>query len=136
MEAAKTEVEQLHRFFQDWFNGDLPNTDAAFARFDTVMGEAFEMVVPAGATVPRPALMKGLRGAYGKNKHAPCRIWIEAVSVRQLADGLVLVAYQEWQEMDGQVKGRQSTAIMRQVGDKPNNLVWQHLHETWLPSRH
>ena len=55
------------------------------------------------------------------------------MAVRLLGDGMFLVSYQEWQDMDGRTRGRRSTAVMKRVEGKPNDLAWLHVHETWMP---
>ena len=42
----QTEIIELHRFFEKWFNGDLPDNDESFSRFSEVMALEFVIVSP------------------------------------------------------------------------------------------
>jgi hypothetical protein len=133
---CQAEVTELHRFFQDWFNGAIPDDDETFARFAGVMDAGFVIVTPEGRTVERAALVEGLRGAHGRWRQEgkdPGRIWIDKVDVRHEGDGLTAVTYEEWQKFDGRVRGRISTALLRANSGTPNGIEWLHVHETWLP---
>lgn len=133
---CRAEVTELHRFFQDWFNGVVPDDDTTFDRFAGVMGEGFVIVTPEGRAVERAALVEGLRGSHSRWRQEgndAGRIWIENVDVRHEKDGLTAVTYEEWQECDGRVRGRISTALFRANNGTPNGIEWLHVHETWLP---
>ena len=133
---CRAEITELHQFFQDWFNGAVPDDHRTFARFAGVMGEGFVIVTPEGRAVERAALVDGLRGAHGRWRpegKSGGRIWIENVDVRHASDGMTAVTYEEWQEVDGRVRGRLSTALFGAKPGAPNGLEWLHVHETWLP---
>lgn len=136
--ACKQEVVDLHRFFQEWFRGELPKTDAAFERFAGVMNGSFHIVSPAGRKTAIEPLKKGLHGAHGSWSSASVespgsKIWIENMHFQKLSDDLGFVTYEEWQIKDGPAKGRLSTAIFERDSQAPNGVRWLHVHETWLP---
>lgn len=136
-ERAEREVEELHRFFQDWFNGEVENTDDAYSRFSEVLAQGFVIVGPGGVAQERQDLLDGLRRAYAPEGTEPVELWIENFRLhRQLPteDGdLVLVSYQEWQQRGESRRGRLSSALLREHPGTPNGLEWLHVHETWLP---
>jgi len=129
-----TEIAELHAFFEDWFVGRLPNDHSTFARFADAMGEGFEIVSPAGTAMGRDDLLALLRSAHGSSAEGALRIWTDNVSVRSLGDGLTLARYEEWQESDGETKGRLSSAVLRAHSSAPGGFLWLSVHETWLPS--
>jgi hypothetical protein len=131
IEICRHEIEELHQFFQDWFNGDLPETDANFARFSDVMANDFEMVSPNGRSVPITLLQPALRQRYNSWQNG--RIWIENVRVHWQKGDLLLMVYEEWQAVDGEENGRLSSVLLQQQTNLPNNLLWLYVHETWLP---
>ena len=132
---CEREVIELHRFFERWFSGELPDTDEAFARFESVMGSDFEIISPSGKRMDRSELIDSLRGAHGRwsRDRIRGRIWIEDVNVRYIEGQNALVLYEEWQEIDGQTRGRLSSAVFSLADGAPNGVVWRHLHEVWLP---
>jgi len=131
IENCRREIEELHQFFQDWFNGDLPQTDESFVRFADVMAADFEMVSPNGRSTTISNLQPALRQRYGSWQNG--RIWIENVRVHWQKGDLLLVVYEEWQVVDGEKNGRLSSALFQQQPDLPNDLLWLYVHETWLP---
>jgi hypothetical protein len=136
MEArCEKEVVELHQFFEEWFNGVLPPTDEAFRRFEVVMAERFMIISPEGVTTERQELAERLRQAHGiwRRTGRPGRIWIENLRVRHRVGQQAMVLYEEWQEIDGETRGRLSTAVLQQRTATPNGVEWLHLHEVWLP---
>lgn len=130
------EVVQLHRFFQDWFNGTLDKTDENFRRFGEVVAEEFQIILPNGEMTDREDILVRVRDAHGGNAASgtPIRIWIDAFRSRPIDAGLQLVTYQEWQQTDADPRGRRSTAVMRARPGTPNGVEWLHVHEVWLPA--
>lgn len=132
-EACREEILELHRFFQDWVLGVLPNDDEAFARLTGVLTNGFAIVSPDGRIDRREALVEGIRARHGAERDRGYRIWIENVQLRTTKNQLHIVVYEEWQETEGSVKGRLSTAILIDRKGTPNGVAWMHVHETWLP---
>lgn len=129
-ESCRREVIDLHAFFQDWFQGDLPATDQAFERFSAALAPGFEFVTTSGGVRTRDETLAGVRGAHASD--AETRIWTKNERVTPLADGLHLVVYEEWQVRAGEERARISTAIMRENEEAPGGLEWLHVHETWI----
>jgi len=128
---AIDEVVALHRFFEAWFRGDLPTTDAAFARLDEALDPEFEMVGPGGTVTGRAPLLDGLRAMHGA--HPAMSIRVERARISTSTPDVVILRYEEWQTRQGETRGRLSTVVFRDDADAPHGLVWVHLHEVWLP---
>jgi hypothetical protein len=60
---------------------------------------------------------------------------VKEVAVRLLSPQLALTTYEEWQEIEGKVTARVSTAVFKQKANTPNGVEWLHVHETWLEVR-
>ncbi len=136
-QRCSDEVVQLHQFFQDWFNAAIPPTDEELGRFSSVMAERFVIISPNGELTERDALLERLRAAHGiwSEMSRPCRIWIENLQVRHQVGDQILVLYEEWQEIEGESRGRLSTALFRRREGTPNGVEWMHVHEVWLPDQ-
>ena len=96
------------------------------------MAEGFEIISPNGGRMTRAEILNRVRGGHGADQGKGFRVWIENYQSRPLTDGFLLVTYEEWQEQDGEKRGRVSTAVFRKSSDAPNGVVWLHVHETWL----
>lgn len=129
--AIESEVAELHRFFEQWFAGDLPAT--ALARLDRALAPGFTMVTPDGATSDRAGVILAVRSAHGcAASGGPDRIRVRDVRVRHRAGAVALATYEEWQRSGGVDRGRLSSALFATEADGPNGVRWLHLHETWL----
>ncbi|MEZ4512872.1 MAG: hypothetical protein R3C62_13455 [Chloroflexota bacterium] len=129
-EQCRQEILDLHRFFEEWFAGRLPESDEAFARATVALGEAFVLVSPNGRLTDRHTLMNGLRGEHNGRSHF--RIWIEKFQLQQQQGDIAIATYEEWQEIGDTVTSRQSTAVFQQDFATPNGVKWLHVHETWI----
>lgn len=143
-ERCRREVEELHAFFEGWFNDDLPMPDDAFKRFEDALDDSFEIVTPDGVERPKPEIVELVRGAHSTRKSAldpriapkaPVRIRVVHRGRRPLGQHLHLVVYEEWQSHASAEKGRISTALLTEVHPtrhRPYGLAWLHVQETWI----
>lgn len=131
---VEREVVELHQFFQDWFNGQLDDTDDAFARFDGALAPGFVIVGPDGGARGREDILRIVRESHSSAAgDAPIRIWIEDVHIHRREGDLTFATYEEWQERAGEEpRGRISTVVFKDDEGGPNALRWLHVHETWL----
>ncbi|MEM7034645.1 MAG: hypothetical protein AAF629_34205 [Chloroflexota bacterium] len=130
------EIEDLHKFFVDWFCATLPQTKEAFHRFSGVMAAEMHMTTPDGQKLSNEQLIKDLWQAYG-HRHMQrdyFRIWIENIQIQSESSTDATVSYEEWQQIDdkGTQTRRQSSVLFRRRKDTPNGLEWVKVHETWL----
>ena len=136
-QRLSAEIVELHQFFQDWFNGVLPPTDETFERFSSVMADDFVIISPGGELTELDQLLHRLRDAHGiwRELSRPGSIWIENLRVRHQVGDQALVLYEEWQEIEGEPRGRLSTALFQRRDGLPNGVEWVHVHEVWLPNQ-
>lgn len=132
-ERCVAEVEELHRFFEEWFAGSVEQTGKGLQRFIGVLADDFELISPDGIQIGRVALIGRIRKAHGIHRDHNARNQVEAIRVRAVGPGLYLVSYEEWQQRDGSPRGRLSSALLRERAGTPNGLEWVHVQETWLP---
>ncbi len=129
-DACRNEIDVLHRCFEAWFNGRVPRTPEVFNRMETVLGEAFVIVMPHGGKLARAPLLKVLYEAY--TGRPGIRIWIENIRVLEEDHALVVAEYEEWQEEGGETTSRHSTVVFSRNDAMPNGLEWLRVHETWF----
>lgn len=134
-DMAAAEVRELHAFFEEWFSGERPRTDAEIARLENALGAGFQLLDPEGDVVPRSAIIESVEQRHGAatDGQAPDRIDVEAIEPRFERDTVCLLTYEEHQRTDGSWRGRRSSALFEAAPDAPGDVVWRHLHETWLP---
>ncbi len=135
-ENVQREIKGLHTFFERWFLGSLPNNTETFERCTEALGPGFELVTPGGRVLTRAEITAQVREAHGSRAATPggFRIWIEGFACRPLGGGRSLARYEEWHELEGARRGRLSTAVFRSEPGAPNGILWEHVHETWLPT--
>lgn len=134
-ETSAAEVRELHAFFEDWFTGERPRTDAEIARLENALGAGFQLLDPEGAVVPRSAIIDSVeqRHRAATDGKAPDRIEVEAIEPRFEREEVCLLTYEEHQRTEGTWRGRRSSALFEAAPAAPGDVVWRHLHETWLP---
>lgn len=130
---CRREVEELHGFFVEWFNGAVPETDETFARAASAIADDFELVSPRGSRDDRDSILKEIRGAHGGRAGQGFSMVIEDFRVKLAEPPLCIVTYVERHHSDEQSTARLSTAVFRERSDAPEGVEWIHLHETWLP---
>ncbi|MFW5921043.1 MAG: hypothetical protein ACOCUS_04330 [Polyangiales bacterium] len=131
---CRREVEDLHAFFVEWFNGAVPQSEETFARATSALAGDFELVSPRGARDDRESILREIRGAYGGREGQGFSVAIEDFRVKLVQSPLCVVTYVERHRSDEQSAARLSTAIFREREDAPEGVEWVHLHETWLPN--
>lgn len=137
IDSCRREVEELHAFFQVWFEATVPDDDATFARVAEALAEDFELITPDGRRRDRDTILASIRDGYGDHagEGKEFRIEIHDVRGRLLVDDGALLTYEEWQVSDGSENRRLSSAWFRRVEEAPRGVRWIHLHETALPER-
>jgi len=128
----ETEVVQLHHFFQEWFNGDISLNDRIFSRLSDTLDPEFIMITPDGKHLNQRTVLESVRVGYGKREGM--QIWIKNVTLHHQIGKVVIATYEEWQDIDGRITTRISSAIFTSKPGNPNSIYWLHLHETWKPS--
>ncbi len=133
-ELCRAEVYEFHRFLVKWFTGRERPDKLLFVEFSDVLAPDFRLVSPAGRIFTRTELEARVWEAYGAHGRDPnpFRVWVERFEGRPLGEGHHLVLYEEWQEVKGETKVRQSSAVFRKSEHARNGVDWVHVHETWL----
>ncbi|MDJ0753882.1 MAG: hypothetical protein QNJ45_10215 [Ardenticatenaceae bacterium] len=123
------EIVRLHRFFVEWFTGQLPKSKEAFAAFADCMATGFAIVGPNGRLTELEELEKGLYDIHGR--YDDFDIKIKNVVLRRAFGNWAIVTYEEWQVVDGEQTARLSSVLMEE-DRRSGRLEWLHVHETWL----
>ena len=133
-DILELEINELHTFFQQWFNGEIPQSNLVFQRFTTVLHPRFLLITPEGKKYNKSEIGKQIWDAYGSRnpQKDPFTIWIENYTYLGKFDTIFLVNYEEWQIQKSVKKGRVSTAIFEKSNNDHNNVRWILVHETWL----
>ncbi|NJN83341.1 MAG: DUF4440 domain-containing protein [Caldilineaceae bacterium] len=131
IDHCRSEIKQLHRFFEQWFQATIPNTDEAFARLPAVIHPSFALISPEGSRTERQALLTWIRNTHGARPSL--RLWTEQIEPVYVETDLALLVYHEWQEGEAARSARISSALFRRAADAPCGVQWVHVHETWLP---
>ncbi|MCE7734966.1 MAG: hypothetical protein GPJ54_08825 [Candidatus Heimdallarchaeota archaeon] len=121
------EIEELHEFFQNWFNGTIPQSE--FTRFTEVMNASFQMISPQGELIIRSVLVGSLEKSYGKN--SSIRISVAKTVVHEISPDFYLATYNEIQHQGDNTTTRISSALFQRNEKLTNNYMWLHVHETW-----
>ncbi|GMQ93688.1 MAG: hypothetical protein BMS9Abin12_1168 [Acidimicrobiia bacterium] len=124
--AVRTEIERLHRFFEDWFTG---GDGHSITEFSDCLDTQFFIVSPSAETLDKETIVAGVVAHFGQGR---VEITIENVSVAREDRGLIVATYEEHQHRQGQRTVRVSTVGMAADADTPGGYRWLFVHETWL----
>ena len=127
---ARREIEELHKFFVDWFTGKSVQ-HMEFATCERAFAPDFAMITPSGDRHDRKTIVDRLRQARGSARGA------FAIAIREprtvwLRDDAILVEYIEQQSRDGRTTRRRSTALLTPDQTAPRQMLWRFLQETWM----
>ena len=130
-ERFANEVVDLHRFFQDWFNGAVPKSEKVFRRVEVAWPEPFTLVDPKNGIHASASLLRdtfNLHGAFPE-----LRIQIRALAISEIPDTLVAVArYEEWHVDENETEGRMCSATLLRQSEASAEVRWVHIHESKL----
>ncbi|MBD8514048.1 DUF3291 domain-containing protein [Photobacterium sp. CAU 1568] len=126
---CKKEVDDLHDFLQQWFQGEISNTSENRELLSSRFDQFGELLSPDGLIEPFHCLENRFNSAHGKFLNA--KIWITGFTPVLLNNKDILVKYTEWRQIDGETNVRFTTALLSEKNKAPNGIVWKHIHETW-----
>lgn len=130
---AVQETIELHDFLEAWFVGRLPQTQAAFARFDQALAANFVIVGPDGTLADREQVVQAVYADWGRwHDDEAARIVIKNPVTRHQHGDHTTVTYEEWQTTKDGTVARLSTVDLHTNPNAPLGLQWTHLHETWI----
>lgn len=130
MAHYRTEIEELHGFFQAWLGGVPHEGEVRFERLERALAPGFTFVTPGGRALERSAVVEGVRS--GRSSRPGLRIEVGDPRLLHDAGDLLVATYEEWQHEGERTTGRRSTVVFRRDEDGPNGLRWLHVHETWI----
>lgn len=132
---CRREVEQMYKFFQDWFTAHIPQGDYYLNQIKRSFAEDFQIITPEGHSLSRLDVTHQLKESYGAQKNRyTYRREIENFDGRSLTSKgeIFLCTYEEHQIIDDEKKIRLSTALFRKNQEAPNGVEWVHLHGIWI----
>lgn len=130
IENCKKEIITLHRFFEEWFKGNLPDDEKTFSRITGVLCDDFLIVSPDGKITDKSGLTAGLKMAH--NRWNTGTIQIKNIKGRNISGDICMLIYEEWQTTPDGTTTRLSSALFQREENAPNGVKWIHLHETWI----
>ncbi|MER9316243.1 DUF4440 domain-containing protein [Mesorhizobium sp. M0659] len=125
---VEREIVEQHRFFVDWYNGQLKADD--FARFEDSLAPGFLMLTTRGTVLSRPSVVAFVRANCASEPGA-FAIDIQDVRIGYRDGRTVVATYFEIQHRGTSQTKRISTAVFSRGSTRTTGLVWEHLHETW-----
>lgn len=127
------EITEFFKFFSDWFDGAIPNTDEQYSRISRVIPADSTFISHKGEMITaRSFFMNSIRTAHSTIP----QLHMQAKNIQlQWENGdLALIIFEEWSIAPIPVTGgRLCSAIFRKNPNTPNGIEWLHFHETLLP---
>lgn len=125
-----TEIERLHRFFEDWYGGV---GDRSIGEFADSLDDAFYIISPGGDVSNKESIV-GTVDDLGGNGDVEIRI--RNVKLRLVrAPGIRIVTYEEHQRGPSATAAMISTVGLLPDPLRPGGFAWLFVHETFLQLR-
>lgn len=131
-EQCQKEIEELHQFFEQWYNGVIPCSKDHLTRLENSLSYNFNLITPEGKLFDKETIVDIVKRAYGTRKEHQLIIWTKNFQFKELTPNYMMVIYEEWQKINEIDVGRISTAIFRKNNLINSGVEWLHVHETWL----
>ncbi len=128
IEKYKKEIEELHRFFVEWYTGILKNSEEHFSRFKDVMAGTVHFVGTDGSVADKNDLLNWIKQAWAGYATGEFNIKIKEFKLMHETKETALVSYQEWQNFRGKTLILVSSVLLSKTENRYNNLEWQHIH--------
>ena len=125
----RSEVDELHQFFQALFLAEVESTDRA----DDAFGPDFTFVGPDGARSGRNEVLAQLEA--GRGHSSKLRIDIEGHRAIVETDAVIVAEYIEVHHFAEGGNRRRTTVVFDVDPTGPNGVRWRHVHETFLPPK-
>lgn len=122
----RTEIIELHDFFQAYFLGQEDSLD----RVEAALHAGFSIVGPNGGVSDRATTLEMLRGGHGHTESLVIRTLDHALLHQ--TDDVLVASYIERHELSTDTNDRLSTVVFGIDPTGPNGVRWLRVHETWL----
>ena len=127
----EAEIIRLHKFFTDWYNGNISNTDTNFNTLKESLHEKFYIITPNGQYIDFFKILDYVQNSYNsKTKEQEFTIEIKNINHRYSFETIHVYTYEEWQIQDNVKTHRVSSAVFKE--EKPDKIQWVAVHETWF----
>lgn len=130
LKDVRREIEDLHVFFVDWFNGKAPKSALA-SRFSARFHRDFVFISPDGNVLQLDQLTAGITSAYGKTPGV--RIKVRDVQIRHDLGQYLVATYTEWQIGSKRASRTNNGRLSSVILSKQWPMQWVQVQETWLP---
>lgn len=128
-DAWKTEIIELHEFFEDYFLGRLPLD--ALERADAAFDPHFTMVGPDGVLRNRVTIMQMLHDGHHHTDDLSITT-TEHHLIHEDADTVVAGYVERHDLRDERTNERRTSVVFLRDPAAPNGLAWRHAQETWI----
>jgi hypothetical protein len=124
IELARSEIDELHAFFQAWYRG--VDTDG-IARVAGVLATEFELLASTGECLSRAQLLSELAGERGA--YPNLEIGIVYLGSRFTGQNAASIEYIEQHVENGQIDKRLCCALLRRSQSESRPVEWVAIYE-------
>ena len=125
----RTEIDELHAFFEAYFLGRLERTD--IGRVERALARDFTMLGPDGTESDRATTLSAIENGHDHTE----ALEITVTEHRLIAstDDHVVATYVENHTLADRTNHRVATVVFTRDPAGPNGLRWVRVQETWRP---
>lgn len=131
---AIAEIERLHVFFTEWFQGSIP-AGSLGPELAEALHQDFEYIMPSGTMLKRDKLLTSIGDMHGSNPAFRIEIREPRLVTSYASPSALLMTYVEAQfGAKASVPAdnlRRTSVVFDASGQR---LLWRYIHETALPA--
>lgn len=127
----RTEIDELHAFFEAYFLGRIPEDE--IGRAERALARNFTMVRPDGVEADRAATLSSILDGHGYADVLEITVTEHRLIIS--TDQHVVSTYVENHRLRDRTNHRVATVVFERDPDGPNGLRWARVQETWRDPR-
>ncbi|KNA05063.1 hypothetical protein SOVF_193880 isoform A [Spinacia oleracea] len=127
------EIVKFYLFYERWRRGEVENSESYYASLKSVCHPSGGFIHPSGEELSLYDSIDKLKKCYGDRQGTKYRVWIDRLLPTRISNDAWLVRFDKW-ETSGEERqcGVVSTLLRSKVADSLSDLLWEHVHQTWL----
>ncbi|KAL9242550.1 hypothetical protein vseg_016540 [Gypsophila vaccaria] len=127
------EIVKFYLFYERWRRGEVENSEAYYSSLKSVCHPLGVFVHPTGQEFSLYECIDNMRKCYGDHQGKKHRIWIDRLLPTRISDDAWLVRFDKWELSGEELQCCVVTTLLKSKSpDCLTDLLWEHVHQTWL----
>lgn len=127
------EIVKFYLFYERWRRGEVENSESYYASLKSVCHPSGVFIHPSGEELSLHGSIDKLRKCYGDRQGTKYRVWVDRLLPTRISNDAWLVQFEKWESSGEEYQcGVVTTLLRSKVANSLIDLLWEHVHQTWL----